>query len=78
MADLIGRGTRHVQTRELTITGIFRCANTYPDAPRLSASGHVRVSPVITHRFTMNDAEKATTLAVRNAGSLRAVGYPVA
>ena len=65
-----------VQTRELTITGIFRYAGTYPAALELIASGAVRVAPILTHRFPLEETEAALTLARREPESLKAVVLP--
>jgi L-iditol 2-dehydrogenase len=65
-----------VQGRELTLTGIFRYANTYPTALQLIASGAVEVMPVISHRFPLHETEAALTLARRDPHSLKAVVLP--
>lgn len=79
-AVLIGMGSDTVavevpvvQNRELTLTGTFRYANTYPAALQLIASGQVNVSPVITHRFSIERTDDALTLARRDPRSLKAV-----
>ena len=65
-----------VQGRELTITGVFRYANTYPLALRLIASGAVNVTDVISHRFRLADTEQALTVARRDARALKAMVLP--
>ena len=79
-AVLIGMGSDTVtldvsviQSRELSISGIFRYANTYPTALDLIASGGVDVDAIITHRFSLADTERALTLARRDPASLKAV-----
>lgn len=79
-AVLVGMGVDEVsvsvpliQGRELTISGVFRYANTYPTALGLIASGVVDVEAVITHRFALEDTESALTLAAREPDSLKAV-----
>jgi L-iditol 2-dehydrogenase len=80
---LVGMGTDTVtidvplvQGRELTLTGTFRYANTYPLALDLIASGAVRVDRVITHRFDIGDAEDALTIGRRDPRALKAVVLP--
>jgi L-iditol 2-dehydrogenase len=65
-----------VQGRELTITGVFRYANTYPLALQLIASGAVNVTDVISHRFRLADTEQALTVARRDARALKAMVLP--
>lgn len=67
-----------VQSRELTISGIFRYANTYPEALQLIASGQVQTDAVITHRFPLADTGEALTLARREPRALKAVVEPAA
>jgi L-iditol 2-dehydrogenase len=65
-----------VQGRELTITGVFRYANSYPLALDLISSGRVDVDSVISHRFGLADAEQALTLARREPASMKAIVNP--
>lgn len=65
-----------VQGRELTITGIFRYANTYPTALALIASGAVDARALVTHRFPLARTEDALTLGRRDPRSLKAVVLP--
>jgi hypothetical protein len=50
-ADTVAINVPLIQGHEITITGTFRYANTYPLALQLIASGAVNVDKVITHRF---------------------------
>lgn len=75
-ADSVSISVPLVQNRELTISGIFRYANTYPTALRLISGGAVATEPVITHRFDLEDTEAALTLARREQQSLKAVVVP--
>ena len=65
-----------VQGREITITGIFRYAGTYPTALSLIASGRVSTEAIITHRFPLAQAEDALTVGRREDRSLKAVVLP--
>lgn len=62
-----------IQSRELTIAGIFRYANTYRVALGLIATGKVNVSQVITHRFPLEHTREALTLAHNDPRSLKAI-----
>jgi L-iditol 2-dehydrogenase len=75
-ADSIAIDVPLLQGRELTITGIFRYAHTYPVALHLISFGQVDVSPVITHRFGLADTEAAMTLARRDPHAIKAVVSP--
>lgn len=48
-----------VQMSELTVMGIFRYRNTYPQAIRLLASGAIDLTPIITDRFTFAESVDA-------------------
>ena len=65
-----------VQSRELTICGVFRYANTYPLALQLIASGVVNVSDVISHRFSLAETEQALTVARHDPHALKAMVLP--
>ncbi|GFY59373.1 sorbitol dehydrogenase [Trichonephila inaurata madagascariensis] len=63
---LVGLGASEVKIpileaslREVDIKGIFRYANCYPIALGLVSSGAIDVKPLITHRFTLEEALKA-------------------
>jgi L-iditol 2-dehydrogenase len=77
-ADTVSIDVPLVQGRELTISGIFRYANTYPLALSLIASGAVDTDRVVTHRFGLEQTELALTLARRDPRSLKAVVLPSA
>lgn len=72
-ADEVSISVPLIQGRELSITGVFRYANTYPTALALIASGAVDTEAIITHRFEVADTEAALTLARREPASLKAV-----
>lgn len=65
-----------IQGRELTISGVFRYANTYPLALELIASGAVNVTDVISHRFPLAETEQALTIAKQDPRALKAVVLP--
>ena len=71
-ADSVVLDVPLIQGRELTITGVFRYADTHPLALQLIGSGAVDVDQVITHRFALEDTEDAPTLGRRERDSLKA------
>ena len=75
-ADSVALDVPLVQGRELSITGVFRYADTYPLALQLIAAGAVNVDAVITHRFALEDTEDALTLGRREQESLKAMVHP--
>ncbi len=72
-ADQMSFDVPHLQGREITLTGTFRYANTYPQAIGMIATGAVDLDAVITHRFNIDQTELALTLAQRDPNSLKAV-----
>lgn len=72
-ADAVPIDVPLVQSREITLTGTFRYANTYPAALALIASGAVATEPIVTHRFSVEEAEAALTLGRRVPESLKAM-----
>ncbi len=58
-ADEITLPVGLIQGRELTITGTFRYANTYPTAISLAASGRIDLDGMVTARYGLDEAENA-------------------
>lgn len=75
-ADTVSIDVPLIQSREITLTGTFRYANTYPLALRLIATGQVKVDEIITHRFSIDQTEDALTIARRDPNALKAVVLP--
>ncbi len=82
-AVVIGMGSAELplevfalQGKELTVQGVFRYRNCYPAALELIGAGAVNVTPVLTHRFTLEETEAALTLARREPNSLKPVVVP--
>nr|XP_045621116.1 sorbitol dehydrogenase-like isoform X1 [Procambarus clarkii] len=72
---LIGHGPDEVKipvvnagAREVDIRGVFRYANNYPTSLAMVASGKINVKPLITHRFTLEEAKKAFETARTGEG----------
>jgi len=67
----IGRSSKPLQNiplfeaadKEIDIMGSFRYHDTYPQALELVASGQINVKPLVTHRFTLEESQKAFELA---------------
>jgi L-iditol 2-dehydrogenase len=81
-AVLVGMGPDEItlplgrlQQRELTVTGTFRYANTWPAAIGLAASGSVDLSGLVTDRFGLAQAEQALRSTTR-AGTIKSVIEP--
>jgi len=62
-ADEISLPVGLIQGRELTITGTFRYANTYPTAIALAARGLIDLEGMVTAHFGLDDAERALNQA---------------
>ncbi len=65
-----------VQDRELTITGAFRYANTWPIAIRLASSGRVDLDAMVTGHFPLGDVAAALTAARDDPTSMKSVVRP--
>lgn len=75
-ADTVGIDVPLLQGREISLTGTFRYANTYPLALSLIASGAVQVGNVVTHRFDIAHTEDALTVGRRDPKVLKAIVTP--
>ncbi len=60
-----------VQTREISLTGTFRYANTYPQAIALLTSGAVDVEGLVDARFSLESSEEALGAARRDPSILK-------
>ena len=72
-ADTVTLDVALVQGRELSVTGVFRYANTYPpdSPPPIGECNYL--TDVITHRFTLEDTERALTISQTDRSSLKAM-----
>ena len=78
-AVLVGSGsesmdlpTQLIQNRELVLTGVFRYANTWPEAIALVQSGRVDLDAMVTGRFPLERTAEALD-ADRTPGSVKTV-----
>jgi L-iditol 2-dehydrogenase len=81
-AVLVGMGPDEVtlpfgllQLRELTVTGTFRYAGTWPTAISLAASGAVNLDALITGRFALAEADQAMTSTIERS-SIKSIVEP--
>lgn len=65
-----------VQERELTLTGTFRYANTWPTAIALVHAGRVDLDRLVTGVFRLDQAEQALTAATRDPAAVKSVVRP--
>jgi len=82
-AVLVGMGgdeaslpVSRIQERELTVTGTFRYANTWPTAIALVASGQVDLAPLVSGHFSLARAESALTAHRTDPQALKSVVHP--
>lgn len=66
----------HIQDRELTLTGAFRYANTWPTAIDLVATGKVDLDALVTGHFGLSEVEDALTAPSRDNTSVKAMVVP--
>lgn len=66
----------HIQDFELTLTGAFRYANTWPTAIDLVASGKVDLDALVTGHFGLDEVEDALTAPSRDSRSVKSVVRP--
>jgi len=64
-----------LQTREITVTGTFRYANTWPAAIALAASAAVSLDALVTGRFPLAESEAALR-SVTQEGTIKPVIEP--
>ena len=82
IAVLVGMGPDELrlpfgllQQRELTVTGTFRYANTWPAAIALAASGAVDVDALVTNRFSLDQAAQALSSTTAE-GTIKSIIEP--
>jgi L-iditol 2-dehydrogenase len=65
-----------VQDREITLTGAFRYANTWPTAIQLAASGRVDLDAVVTGHYDLASAEAALTASRSDPAAVKVMVQP--
>lgn len=66
-----------IQNRELTLTGVFRYANTWPLAIRMASAGVIDLEGLVTARYGLDDVQTALE-AVAAPGTLKTIITPAA
>ncbi|MCW2752124.1 MAG: tdh [Aeromicrobium sp.] len=66
----------YVQDHELTITGAFRYANTWPIAIQLAASGRVDLDSIVTGHYGLDEVEAALTASRSDPTVVKAIVRP--
>ena len=64
-----------MQARELTVAGLFRYANTYPEAIELAASGRVRLRALVGERLGLAETERALQMGHLSPSVLKTVVF---
>ena len=74
-ADEIALPIPVIQNSEITLTGVFRYANTWPTAIELVRTGRVDLDSLVTGRYGLADVEEALTASTRST-SLKTIVTP--
>ena len=65
-----------VQEKELTLTGTFRYANTWPIAIALVASGRIDLDRLVTGSYGLDQVEEALTAGRRDTHAIKVIVHP--
>jgi L-iditol 2-dehydrogenase len=65
-----------IQERELTLTGTFRYAHTWPAAIALAASGRVELDRLVTGHYGLDQVQEALTVARRDPHAIKPMVRP--
>jgi L-iditol 2-dehydrogenase len=65
-----------IQERELTLTGTFRYAHTWPTAIALGASGRVELDRLVTGHYGLDDVREALTAARTDPHTVKPIVRP--
>ena len=65
-----------IQSKELTLTGTFRYANTYPTAISLAAAGRVDLDACVTGHYSLDETEAALLAGKSDPKVLKSVVRP--
>lgn len=65
-----------IQNREITLTGTFRYANTYPAAIELAATGRVDLEAIVTSHYGLQDTGEALEAGGKDPANVKPVVLP--
>jgi L-iditol 2-dehydrogenase len=65
-----------LQTREISLTGTFRYANTYPTAIDLLVRKRIRLDPIITGRYALEQVAEALTISREDPSFIKPMVIP--
>jgi L-iditol 2-dehydrogenase len=65
-----------IQTSEITLTGTFRYANTYPTAIDLAATGKVDLDAMVTSHYGLGETEKALQASGKDPANVKPMVIP--
>jgi L-iditol 2-dehydrogenase len=65
-----------IQTSEITLTGTFRYANTYPTAIALAATGKVDLDAMVTSHFGLAETEEALQASGKDPANVKPMVLP--
>jgi L-iditol 2-dehydrogenase len=65
-----------IQTSEITLTGTFRYANTYPTAIDLAATGKVDLDAMVTSHYGLADTEEALQASGKDPANAKPMVIP--
>jgi L-iditol 2-dehydrogenase len=65
-----------IQIKELTVTGTFRYANTYPTAIALAATGRVDLKAIMSQRFGLDETDAALRAGREDPESVKPLVLP--
>jgi L-iditol 2-dehydrogenase len=66
----------YIQPREITLTGTFRYANTYPAAIGLAANGQVDLESIITSHYSLRETEAALQASKKDPSNVKPMVIP--
>lgn len=75
-SDVLPLPVSRIQEYELTVTGTFRYAHTWPAAIALVASGRVEVDRLVTGHYGLDEVEEALTVGRRDPLAVKPVVRP--
>lgn len=75
-SDEVSIPVGYMQPREITLTGTFRYANTYPAAISLVANGQVDLESIITSHYGLRETEEALQASKKDPSNVKPMVIP--